>query len=268
MGLPMRYPRFLVVWFVALGLAALPAISARADDASAVSDALVHVDTMADVAEQTAVASNLARLGGVVKVLADEVDVEHEQAHRLLEAFTTMLHAVAGAGERIGVLAVPESELLIEVILSAAAVVDADAAQASAKAAFLDRRSTEASGLVATAERGVIEALAVPNGEAEADPVTRWRPLVEEYFPPELVDQALSIIECESRGDPAARNSRSSATGLFQFISRTWANASGPAGFEGTSPLDPEANIAAAAWLVDYSLDAGQAAWKHWTCRP
>ena len=76
MGLPMRYPRPLAVWFVALGLAALPAISARADDAPAVHDALVHIDTMADVADQTAAASDLARLGGVVDVLADEVDME------------------------------------------------------------------------------------------------------------------------------------------------------------------------------------------------
>lgn len=268
MGLPMRYPRFLAVLFVALGLAALPATSARADDAPAVPEALIHVDTMTDVAEQTAAASDLARLGGVVTVLADEANVEHDDAYRLLDAFTTMLIAVAGAGERTGVLAIPETDLLIDVILRAAATIDPDAAQAYAKAAYLSERSAEASELIGAAERAVVDALAEASGGVGVDPVTRWRPLVEEYFPQELVDQALAIIECESNGDPTARNPRSSATGLFQFLSRTWENASGPAGFEGASPLDAEANVAAAAWLVDFSLDAGHSAWKHWTCRP
>lgn len=268
MGLPMRYPRFLAVLFVALGLAALPATSARADDAPAVPEALIHVDTMTDVAEQTAAASDLARLGGVVTVLADEANVEHDDAYRLLDAFTKMLIAVAGAGERTGVLAIPETDLLIDVILRAAATIDPDAAQAYAKAAYLSERSAEASELIGAAERAVVDALAEASGGGGVDPVTRWRPLVEEYFPQELVDQALAIIECESNGDPTARNPRSSATGLFQFLSRTWENASGPAGFEGASPLDAEANVAAAAWLVDFSLDAGHSAWKHWTCRP
>ena len=268
MGIPMRYPRFLVVWFVALGLAALPAISARADDVTTVPDTLVHVDTMTDVAEQTSTAADLARLGGVVTVLADEVDLEHDDAYRLLAAFTKMLFSVTGVGERTGVLVIPETDLLIDVILRAAVAVEPDAAQAIAKAAYLSERSTEASTLIGTAERAVLDALAGSPERDGADPVARWRPLVEEYFPQPLVDQALAIIECESNGDPAARNPGSSATGLFQFISRTWANASGPAGFEGASPLDPEANVAAAAWLVDHSLEAGHSAWQHWTCRP
>lgn len=268
MGLPMRYPRLFIVWFVAFGAAALPAASARADEAPAVPDALAHVDTMGTVAQQTEAASDLARLGGVVSMLAGEVDLEHDEAYRLLEAFRTMLLAVAGAGERAGVLAVPETDLLIEAILNVAAAVDPEAERAAAKAAYLSERSAEARGHVATAERRVVEALATPVGEAVTDPVARWRPLVEEYFAPELVDQALAIIACESNGDPDATNPRSSATGLFQFIGRTWANASGPAGFGGASPTDPEANVASAAWLVEYSLEAGQGPWRHWTCSP
>ena len=84
----------------------------------------------------------------------------------------------------------------------------------------------------------------------------------------ERVDEALSIIECESNGDPSVTNPRSSATGLFQFINGTWEHASEQAGFGGASALDPEANVAAAAWLVDYSFDVGRSAWAHWTCRP
>ena len=36
------------------------------------------------------------------------------------------------------------------------------------------------------------------------------------------VDTALRIAKCESRYDPEARNSRSSAKGVYQFIDRTW----------------------------------------------
>lgn len=268
MGFPMRYPRLLIVSFVALGLVAVPAISARSDEGPPVSEALAHVDTMAAVADQTAAAADLARVGGIVSVLADETDLDHDEAIRLLEAFTNMLLAISNAGERTGVLVVPEADPLIGVILRVAATVDPDAAQAFAKAAYLSERSAEASDLVGEAERRVVDALAGPTESAEADAVERWRPLVEEYFAPELVDQALAIIACESEGNPSARNPRSSAAGLFQFIRRTWTSASGAAGFEGSSALDPEANVASAAWLVDYSLEAGQSAWKHWTCRP
>ena len=268
MGLPMRYPRFLIVWFVALGLVTVPAASVRADEPPPVSEALAHVDTMAAVADQTAAAADLARVVGVVTVLAEETDLDHGEAIRLLEAFTAMLLTVADAGARTGVLAVPEADVLIDVILQAAATVDPNAAQASAKAAYLSERSAEAGDLVGEAERRVVGALAASTEPVEEDAVERWRPLVEEHFAPDLVDQALAIIACESDGDPSAQNPSSSATGLFQFISRTWATASEAAGFEGSSALDPEANVAAAAWLVDVSLDAGQSAWRHWTCKP
>jgi hypothetical protein len=98
--------------------------------------------------------------------------------------------------------------------------------------------------------------------------VEEWRPLVSEYFPAELVDDALSVIYCESKGDPSAYNSRSGASGLFQFIERTWNWASSNAGWAGASPFDPEANVASAAWLVDRSISRGQDAWHHWSCKP
>jgi hypothetical protein len=98
--------------------------------------------------------------------------------------------------------------------------------------------------------------------------VEEWRPLVEQYFQAELVDEALWVIKCESKGDPAAYNSRSGASGLFQFIPNTWNWASSNAGWAGASPFDPEANVAAAAWLVNWSLDRGNDAWAHWSCKP
>ena len=98
--------------------------------------------------------------------------------------------------------------------------------------------------------------------------VEEWRPLVEQYFPAELVDEALAVMKCESKGDPAAYNSRSGASGLFQFIPNTWNWASSKAGWAGASPFDPEANVASAAWLVQWSLSKGNGAWSHWSCKP
>ena len=100
--------------------------------------------------------------------------------------------------------------------------------------------------------------------------VEQWRPLVEQYFPPERVAEAMSVMWCESRGNPDAKNPTSSATGLFQFLSGTWAWASVEAGWSGYSRLDPEANIASAAWLVDYSIRTNHpyGAWGHWVCQP
>ncbi len=98
----------------------------------------------------------------------------------------------------------------------------------------------------------------------------QWRGLVAAYFPASLVDEALVVMQCESRGDPSARNPYSGAAGLFQFMPRTWSFASEGAGFAGADVYDAEANIAAAAWLVDYSLATGHGggAWGHWNCKP
>jgi hypothetical protein len=98
--------------------------------------------------------------------------------------------------------------------------------------------------------------------------VEEWRPLVEQYFAATLVDEALSVIDCESHGDPLITNPISGAAGLFQFIPSTWSWASTEAGWEGASPYEAEANIAVAAWLVQSSIDRGQDPWHHWVCSP
>lgn len=94
---------------------------------------------------------------------------------------------------------------------------------------------------------------------AEVGSVQDWRPLVELFFRAEHVDSALRIIACESRGDPAARNPRSSATGLFQHLGRLWPARAAAAGWGGASITDPVANVAVAAWLV---YEGG--GWSHW----
>lgn len=90
-----------------------------------------------------------------------------------------------------------------------------------------------------------------------------WRALVERYFPAGEVDRAIRIIACESNGDPSARNPSSGASGLFQHMPGSWAKRAVGAGFPGASIFDPEANVAAAAWLV---YDAQGGGWHHWVC--
>lgn len=73
--------------------------------------------------------------------------------------------------------------------------------------------------------------------------VERWRSLVEKYFPPELVDKALYVIQGESGGDPGARGDNGVAIGLFQIQDKT--NFSNRP--DATYLSDPEKNIAYAA---------------------
>ena len=97
--------------------------------------------------------------------------------------------------------------------------------------------------------------------------VERWRSLVEQFFPADRVEQALRIINCESNGDPNAINPYSSASGLFQFIPSTWATTAHRAGYPDTSPFDPEANTASAAWLTNRYIELGYPYWMAWNCK-
>lgn len=91
--------------------------------------------------------------------------------------------------------------------------------------------------------------------------VERWRPVVDTYFPEDRVDWALRIMECESRGDPNAKNPNSSASGLFQHLARLWPERAAAAGWEDADVFDPFANIAVAAWLLE---NGGT---SHWVCK-
>lgn len=89
------------------------------------------------------------------------------------------------------------------------------------------------------------------------------RALIEQYFLPQYVDDALRVAWCESRFDPSAANPRSSARGVFQHLGRYWPQRSVAAWWGGASILDAEANVAVAAWLSH-----GGASWIHWVCKP
>lgn len=94
-----------------------------------------------------------------------------------------------------------------------------------------------------------------------------WRPLLEVHFAPDLVLDALVIIQCESLGNPDAVNPYSGASGLFQFMPGTWAVASVEAGVGNRSVFDGEANMIAASWLAEYYRSRGLDPWRPWSCR-
>jgi len=265
----MRYPRLLIVVFVVLGLAVLHPASAVASDDESLDETLEHVDSLALIAQNAETGASLARWGGIVDALGRTTDLPTDEADALARAITRMVMVLASTGERAGALAAPDVEDVLDAALALATSADVGAEQATAKATFLSQRAVDVTERMEASEEHAMETLVSPvPATVVAGPVERWRPLVERYFSPDLVEEALAIIACESNGDPAARNGRSGAAGLFQFIGGTWKHASDMAGFAGASPHDPEANIAAGAWLAAYSLDRGDAAWAHWTCRP
>ncbi len=100
--------------------------------------------------------------------------------------------------------------------------------------------------------------------------VERWRPIVEHYFPADRVEQALEVMWCESRGNPKATHPLSDASGLFQFMEQTWGFVAPRVGYEEVGRYDPEANIAAAAWLLNFTIERGHdlGDWGRWSCQP
>ena len=111
-------------------------------------------------------------------------------------------------------------------------------------------------------------AASVPRQPAPPSPgVEAWRDLVATYFAADHVDRALSVMACESGGDPTIRNRQgSTALGLFQFIRSTWDWQAGLLGlptYDQGGPLNPEANVRAAA-----NLSKGGTDWAHWECKP
>ena len=92
---------------------------------------------------------------------------------------------------------------------------------------------------------------------------TQIRSLVETFFRPEDVSRAIRIAWCEYSFNPENVNPVTGASGLFQHAPDTWAARSSAAGYAGADILDPEANVAVAAWKL-YNVPGG---WSHWQCQ-
>lgn len=88
----------------------------------------------------------------------------------------------------------------------------------------------------------------------------QWSDLVEDHFLPEDHLTAYKIIGCESSGIPSAKNPTSSASGLWQFIDKTWTWVSSKLKISG-SALDPHTSTHFAAFLK-YKTPQG---WDHWS---
>jgi hypothetical protein len=99
-----------------------------------------------------------------------------------------------------------------------------------------------------------------------------WRDLVAEHFDPlEQTENALLVMDCESGGNPFAKNPVSTASGLFQFLDSTWAWVAGNTGSPGfhEGRYEPVWNVTNAAWLVEWSIGyyGPDNPWAQWTCR-
>lgn len=90
---------------------------------------------------------------------------------------------------------------------------------------------------------------------------------MQQFFPSNRVEEALRILDCESNGDPDAYNPYSGASGLFQFLPSTWSSTAPKAGYPNSSPFEPEANTASAAWLANRYQELGLYYWEAWSCK-
>ena len=132
--------------------------------------------------------------------------------------------------------------------------------------------TTTTKGTVTTTTSGSSGSKWSPNWPADSGGqrnVENWRPLVEQYWPSERADCVLGIIKRESRGDPRAYNSSSSAEGLMQHLSKYWHSRAVGAGFvDGNglvaTPYNGAANIAAGAYLANWAERYQSAWWWPW----
>jgi hypothetical protein len=84
-----------------------------------------------------------------------------------------------------------------------------------------------------------------------------WQDLVAAYFPADQVAKGCQVIMCESGGNPTADNPSSSASGLWQFLDRTWG---GHGGFVRAKDAPPSVQTEKAAMLWRSS------GWRPWSC--
>jgi soluble lytic murein transglycosylase-like protein len=232
----------------------------------------------------------LAILAGVDEDEAAALAVSERDLQVLDQQYQAELRNVESLAAQVEAEAIRLQDLFTVADLSVAAAIGealaADAAYRSAldeveraRAADEERErqgergtTTTAPTAVATSSTGISTPVATTDPGSITRPikpaVEQWRSLVASYFTAAMVDPALSIIQCESLGDPNAYNPYSGASGLFQFLPGTWAVTSVKAGFGGTSVFDPEANVASAAWLTSYYRGLGLNPWTPWHCTP
>lgn len=85
-----------------------------------------------------------------------------------------------------------------------------------------------------------------------------WDLTIAAYFPPGEQAKACSVMMCESQGNPAARNPRSTASGLWQFLDSTWRATTGRSDRAFQASPDEQTAAAAALWR--------SSGWQPWVC--
>ena len=98
-----------------------------------------------------------------------------------------------------------------------------------------------------------------------------WADLIDEYFGDiGESENALIIVECESRGEPfAVGGTGDNYYGLFQHDFNDWDRRAENAGFPDGSPFNPEVNVAAARWYSDAWVEwknDPSTRWEAWSC--
>lgn len=133
-----------------------------------------------------------------------------------------------------------------------------------------ERRGRSAANAVATTLLAVTLAVTVACLSASAMGSVGKRydgsaPQLEEWvaqtWPVELVDEAIQVAWCESRGKPTARNGQ--YMGLMQMGRREWAKYG-----KGKSAYDPIANLEAAYRYYQYRRKLNGNGWAAWQCSP
>lgn len=78
--------------------------------------------------------------------------------------------------------------------------------------------------------------------------------------------EAVTIIDCESNWNPTARNPRSTAGGLFQFLAGTWTREA--EWFDAAVDPRPDTRFdpAAATWLAARVVERDRG-WRQWECK-
>ncbi len=123
-------------------------------------------------------------------------------------------------------------------------------------------------------------ALVAPGGSTDSFDhfgVEQWRPLVEEIFPADEVDDVLSVMACESHGNPNTRYMEEwgvESVGLMQINEgwlTGWSQPEWSILSHNGQPVDltdPATNLQAAKFVRYFEEETDLRPWSQWACQP
>ena len=107
--------------------------------------------------------------------------------------------------------------------------------------------------------------------------VEQWRPLVADIFPADEVDDVLSVMACESGGNPNLRYLEKwgmDSVGLMQ-VNEGWLTGWSQPEWSIRSHngrdvdlTDPATNLQATKFIRFFEDETGQRPWSQWACQP